>query len=300
MKQSLISLVVALVLIGCAAENAPPVEPAAAENAPLSGKSDSPFAFDGTVDWAVIAQRCGEVPADEPILYQSDFQWDYSHEAMASRFDEIYVSGKRLQDRAYREEASGDYVLPVSENWGGRTILSKRLVENLRLHIEKALARGYAEFIFFPDMGHTHLFIPRDHWDAEYANGPAAEIGNMYSRLFDDPELKVLFHTAEQLQQRDDDGNLLPDRHLQWRFFTRNLVGDNNWGGRVDILHDPESAANTVRSMADHKYYGGGFNISASKEGCFPFNHNGETLYFDISMSDLPSDTSPDAAGDYF
>ena len=33
--------------------------------------------------------------------------------------------------------------------------------------------------------------------------------------------------------------------------------------------------------------------------GCFPFNHNGETLYFDISTSVLPSGTSPDA-GDYF
>ncbi len=94
----------------------------------------------------------------------------------------------------------------------------------------------------------------------------------------------------------DDDGNLLDDSHLRWRFLTRNMVGDNDGAGITDLLHEPESTENTSRHLEGHRYFGSGFNITATTEGCFPYVHDGRLYYFDISMTDLPRD--PDSASD--
>ena len=181
------------------------------------------------------------------------------------------------------------FVLPILESWGARTFLSKRLVENVRMHLEKALARGYADYVFFPDMGHSHFFIPDQRWESAYLGFSVPERGKMYSQMFDDPELRILYHTAEQLTVLDEDDGLLPDRQLRWRFFTRNVVGDNNWGGQLDLLHEPTSSANTSRDLEGHQYYGAGFNITSTIDGCFPYLRDGEVSYFDISLTDLPS-----------
>jgi len=267
-----------------------------ADQGKLYGKADgvvdSPLTEGGAIIWEVVAARCGPPAEDEPIVYAGDFEWGVSIEVMAQRFDEMYLSGKRLKDRAFYDEETGDFILPIYESWGGTVVLSKRLVENVRMHIEKSLARGYAEFIFFPDMGHSHFFIPQEHWDSVYAPFPVAQKGTQITMLFDDPQLKVLYHTAEQLKMLDDDKNILPDRHIQWRFFTRNPVGDNDWAGRVDLLHEHTSSANTARDLEDHYYYGAGFNITATENGCFPYVHEGQIYYFDISMEDLPYEST--------
>jgi len=200
----------------------------------------------------------------------------------------MYESDKRLFERAYFDEQSGQFLLPARDAWGGAVVLPRRLIENVRRHIEKALSRGYAEYVFFPDMGHAHLFYPKDLWAAEYGSTPAAELSAMYSRLFDDPELLVLYHTAEQLQTRDENDELLNDRHLRWRFFTRNLVGDNAYLSRLDILHAPDHTANTSRKLPGYRYNGSGFGISANKDGCFPYVVDGVTYWFDFSLSDPP------------
>ena len=195
-----------------------------------------------------------------------------------------------MEDRAYYDEASGRFVMPLQESWGGQTFVSKRLVENVRRHIETALARGYVDYPFFPDMGHTHIFVPQEHWDAEYKDYPVSGFGERFGLLFDAPKLTLLYHTAEQLQVLDEDGNLLDDNHLRWRFLTRNLVGDNDGAGITNLLHEPDSKANTARDLEGHQYFGSGFNITATSEGCFPYIHDGKPYYFDISMTDLPRD----------
>ena len=208
---------------------------------------------------------------------------------MGQKFEEIYQSEKRLFERAYFDEQSRQFVLPGREAWGGDVVLPQRLIENVRRHIEKALMRGYAEYVFFPDMGHTHLFYPKPLWEAEYASTPASELSAMYTRLYNDPELLLLYHTAEQLQMLDDNDELLSDRHVRWRFFTRNLVGDNAYLSQLDLLHAPTHSANTSRKLPGYRYHGNGFAFSANKNGCFPYVHNGVTYWFDISLSDPPS-----------
>ncbi len=259
------------------------------------GKSD---AFDDKASvWEEIALRCTAPADDEEVVYNNDFEWGYSHEAMGIRYEEIYHSGKRLHARAYYDETLGSLVLPGTDSWGGDVMLPERLVENVTLHIEHALERGYAEFVFFPDMGHSHLFIPEQHFEDVYAGTPVSEFSRRYERMFDDPQLMVLY-TAEQLQMLDEDDQVINDRHIMWRYHTRNPVGDNNYERRLELLTDYTQKANTARDMAEMKYQGAGFNISASEDGCFPFeNQHGEIQWYDISLEDLPFDTSGGGGG---
>jgi len=282
-------LLVVGMMLGCDKGDPTPEAPV---SEPLGGKADFAGEASVEIDWAMISERCARPAEDEPILYSSDFIWDYSPETMASRFEEIYASDKRLKNRAYFDLERGGFVLPHLAAWGGDVVLPKRLIENVRRHIEKALSRGYAEFVFFPDMGHSHLFIPQEHWDERYAGVPVAEMSARYSDLFADPELKVLYHTAEQLTMVDENEELLDDRHVRWRFFTRNPVGDNAYLSRMDLLHEPTHSRNTSRKLEGHHYLSAGFNMSASKQGCFPFVHKGVTMWFDISLKDLEPESS--------
>jgi hypothetical protein len=287
----LVALPAAWLLTAC--EMGEPAAPLPADPPPSpGGKADDvggdPEARGGGMPWEEIAARCAAPEADEPVVYFSDFRWDYSLEEMGARFWEIYQSGKRLKGRARYDAARDLFVMPHVPSWGGEVVLPARLIENVRRHVERALARDYADYIFFPDMGHAHLFIPEEQFAREYSGRPVSELSDVYSEMFADPSVRVLYHTAEQLAHFED-GELADDRYLQWRHFTRNVVGDNQGLGQLDLIHELSSAANTAHYLEGHRYHGGGFYLSASEEGCFPFVMNGEVLYFDISVTSLPS-----------
>lgn len=239
---------------------------------------------------ADIRTRCTP-PTDEPAIVTSDFRWDYDLPSMLRRYDEMYVSPKRLKDRARWDAATERLLLPLPASWGGPAVLTARLVKSVSRHIESALARGYADAVFFPDMGHSHFFIPEERWLTAYQGMPVSEMAKRYTKFFDDPELRILYHTAEQLKTRDESGPSR-DRKLAWRFFTRSIVGDNRGLGAVEPHHDETNAANTVKSFEGHRYYGAGFNLSANEKGCFRFNHKGRTWFFDISLKDIEGDGS--------
>ncbi len=259
-------------------------------DAPAGGKGDS---FEAAEDrWEQIRERCTPPDEDEEVVYSNDFRWGYTLEEMGEKFDEMYASGKRLHNRAYYDAEADRFVLPGTESWGGDVTLPTRLVENVTLHIEHGLERGYVDYVFFPDMGHAHLFIPIERWEEVYEGTPVSEFSRRYEAMFDDPELMILYHTAEQLQMLDDDDRVLDDRRVQWRFHTRNLVGDNNYERRIELLTEFESNANTAHDLPGHNYYGAGFNITATADGCFPFEQDGELRWYDISLNDLPYDTS--------
>ena len=44
--------------------------------------------------------------------------------------------------------------------------------------------------------------------------------------------------------------------------------------------------------MPGYRYRGSGFSFSANKDGCFPYVAGGVTYWFDISLSDPPSNGS--------
>lgn len=237
-----------------------------------------------------LALRCRPDNALDKILYSGDFRWGYSIDELVARFQEIYSSEKRLQKRMHWDEERQSLYLPLSSSWGGTAATPIKFVESVRRHVEEALRLKYVDGIFFPDMGHSHFYVPNDRWQA-ITDKPVSEFNKVYEGFFNEPALKILYHTAEQLKSLDSDGQPLNDRKTFWRFSSRNLMGDNLQQGHLQILQtEPgtlEYKANTIREVPGYKQWGGGFNISASVKGCYAYRHLEEIRYFDLSLSDL-------------
>lgn len=218
-----------------------------------------------------------------PFLYQEDFKWGMTLKELAEKEIEIYRSGKRLKERAYTRD--GKIYFPYEDQ---EIEISTMFVEGIVSQVEMAFAKNYVDALIFPDMGHSHFFIPMD----IYKNDLRPLTKNrklMYERLYNLPELKVLYHTAEQVKMVDENKNLINDPDLIWRYETRNLVGGMN-GEKLDVPVNETHTYNTVRKYGEegeYYYWGAGFNISGSKDGCFSYQRDGKTFFFDISLKDL-------------
>ncbi|MBX3019199.1 MAG: hypothetical protein KF767_15035 [Bdellovibrionaceae bacterium] len=231
--------------------------------------------------------RCAREGANDPRLHSNDFHWNFSLPEMIEKFREIYSGAKRLPDRAYWDENRGSLMLPFGADRGGHVELPYRFVLSVIRHVETAFRNDYIDGLFFPDMGHSHFLIPEAKYAAEYRNSPVKEMSKTYNRFFHDPELLVVYHTAEQLRMTDDNSQLLPDRRLQWRFFSRNLVGDNRAKGELALVQNPTHKHNTTGGLPGYYWWGAGFNISANEKGCIAYERNGRIEYFDLSLEDL-------------
>jgi hypothetical protein len=182
--------------------------------------------------------------------------------------------------------------MPIDVLGKGQTTfkLSKNFLKNITDHVEQGLSNKYVDYIMFSDMGHSHFFIPEKFYNEELSPIPVGERDKMYEKLFAHEGLRTLYHTAEQLLMLDENNQLIADRHTQWRFYTRNLLGFNDGSKRIELLHQELNMANTARDYkAGYRYWGAGYNISANKNGCFAYKDKGETKYFDISLKDLES-----------
>lgn len=231
----------------------------------------------------IAETRCAPESASEPKLYRPDTMpgaegWFFDQTEMKTRYEQIYSSGKRLTNRAfYRDNA---FYIPSA--WG-EIKLGEQAILAIISHVEEALRLAYAEYPYFPDMGHAHFHIPNDFWD-QVADLPADQ---RLSKIINNPKVKALYHTAEQLRIQDEDQQLPEDKHLQWRYWTRNIVGDMSPGRQLEIhRHIDGDDYNTVRTVEGHRN-GWGFDLSASRDGCFPFQFNGKTMYFDINLEGL-------------
>lgn len=239
-------------------------------------------------------ENCQPVQPTDQILWANEYYGDkYSEQTMTEKFQEIYNSGKRLNHRAYYSQEKKHYVMP----WAGSTSstlwvdisVPQKFFEMITSHIESALKLGAAKHVFFPDMGHSHLFLPQDHWDIEYREEfvTPEETPIRYSKMFTDKRLLVHYHTAEKLKYLDDDGNILPG--MQFRRDNRNPVGDMLGNGIV-LMPSTDTPINTVGELAGHRRWGAGFAISASKDGCFEYTHEGQTYRYDMSFFDSEPD----------
>lgn len=238
-------------------------------------------------------ETCTPQKDGAPLVRNTDYSWNMSREDILAKQKEIYESGKRLQKRAYYDAKDKVIKAPVDVFGDARDVMvvPDRLLKSVRAHIEQSLKRGYVDAIIFPDMGHSHYFIPQEFYDRVIAPLPVSEKALSYEKVLAHEGLKILYHTAEQLEmvkKVDGEYQLIDNRISQWRFYTRNLIGDNKMQGHMEFVHNEEHSHNTSRSYDEgYKYWGGGFYISASKEGCFAYKHKGETFYFDLNFSGL-------------
>lgn len=230
--------------------------------------------------------RCLPPAAGEEVIYQSDFHWNYSLPEMKARFKEMYSSPKRLDKRAYWSEEAGGLVLPPAR--GDIPVkVAPVLVKALSRHIERALELGYADTVFFPDMGHSHLLIPLELWESRYSAYPLDQSSQMYTDMFSDPAIHIFYHTAEQLKMLED-GQPVNDEAVLFRRANRNIAGPIAADAELTVYQNPESAANTVHDVPGYRWWGAGFNFSAQKDGCFSYTYKGQTYRYDISLQDLP------------
>jgi hypothetical protein len=239
----------------------------------------------GSISDKVNQENCAAPVLDEPTLYAEEFSGFFTLESLKEKEAQIYESGMRLLKRAYINE--GEVVLTHYSN--NLVRLSDNFIESVVKHVEVAFEHGYIDALIFPDMGHSHLFVPMDYFQSQIVPMPVSEQAKSLEMMLNNPGTKFLYHTAEKLKFLGEDGKLLSNRHIQWRFYTRNLVGDNQGLGDMNLIYDHEQSANTARDYGpDYRYWGAGFNISISKNGCFAFKRNAQTMYFDLSLKDLP------------
>ncbi|MGE3759510.1 MAG: hypothetical protein AB7H97_17225, partial [Pseudobdellovibrionaceae bacterium] len=203
-----------------------------------------------------------------------------------------YKSPKRLMGRTYFDPSSAQLKVPILLFGAAQPITVPRsFITTVTRQVEMALRRHYADFIFFADMGHSHFVIPQERWDNHYNKIPVPEMYRLYEDVMNDPMIRIFYHTGEQINFSEDSGALLPDRYLLWRYFSRNIVGQNfNPLGILEVLVNPDmNAYNTVQEYPGHQWFGGGFYIHSNEKGCFPYKTpDGSVLYFDLSYESFP------------
>lgn len=235
-------------------------------------------------------QRCQTPYENSKKLYMNTFSWGMTPDFMAAKFDEVYQSDERLNYHAFYDSSKNQFYLYKDNSSGIKKVrITENFIKSVTRQIEVALENGFAEHIFFPDMGHSHLYFPKKHWDDNIAtlDIPTSENHKLYEVMFADPQMKALYHLSEQLQMTDENSQILPDSYLEFRFWNRNFVGANDTSGKFLIAKDPTHKHNTVGSLDGHHSYSAGFAVSASHKGCFPYtDKDGSTKYFDISLKD--------------
>ncbi len=238
------------------------------------------------------AENCVQESPSENFIYHSDFKWGFNLPEMFSVFEKMYASNKRLKNRAYVDQTSGQLILPHNPQQGGNVKIPSSFPQNVAFHIESGFHKDVIDAVFFPDMGHSHFFIPNSKWndDPKYREAMKGTNREIYELFFADQDLKVLYHTAEQLKMLNENNQVLPDARIQHRFKTRNLVGYNNGSKEIFFLQNPGHVANTAGELPEHFYWGAGFNISANEKGCFYYTRDGKKFNFDISLYDLSYD----------
>lgn len=228
---------------------------------------------------------CAPPSGDEPYVSRSLFGLYHTREEMRLQFDSLYASGRRLRERAYWDAVRAAYVFPRPS---GPVVIDPVFLQSIARHVELAHERGYVDFLFYPDMGHGHFFIPETDWrELEKISDASAR----YEKILRLRGLKVLYHTAELVLLKGDDpihGPLPTDPWLAWRYYSRNILADNQGGENLAVLYAPNAVYNTVREVAGHVERPGIF-ISASRDGCFSYLKGGAIHHFDLTLGTLPS-----------
>src|SRR6185312_8672090 len=149
------------------------------------------------LQWASAQTRaCPEALPSEQFIAKGDFPLIHALAEARTKFNDIDVSPKRLRGRVFG--AAGAYQFRRGD---GVVRVPDLFIANVTRHIELALDRGYADFIFYPDLGHGHLQLP------SAANFQLAS-NAAFEQLLSFPTLKNLYHTAELFVLKDVNGTL--------------------------------------------------------------------------------------------
>ena len=76
-------------------------------------------------------KNCEKEKQTENFIYRNDFKWGYTIPQIFSLFDNMYISDKKLQQRAYADPSSNIIKLPYSSDQGGDIPLPAAFVQNV-------------------------------------------------------------------------------------------------------------------------------------------------------------------------
>ncbi len=196
----------------------------------------------------------------------------------------IYKEIKKLEEDFWLNYQSGlrfkNYVQPIE----GRLIYqdgSKKieipfdLLSALTSHLEKALKLQYAEFIFYPDLGHVHLLLPEKSFVRK-------NIEDNLKRK----DLVFLYHAAELFEFKKNSSlssPLVDDEWFRWRYYSRNFLGTMDPQQNLQVIYSNNSLYNTVRQVEGYEQVETLY-FNAHQEGCFSYQAKSRRLHFDVSF----------------
>ncbi len=105
--------------------------------------------------------RCIKPAPTESFLRTSDFIHQLTPQQIAPLYESIYHSEKRLKGRIYFDRDQNQFIAKARS---GQMIVPERFISLLIRHVEQALkiraeSVPVAEYIFFGDMGHGHIYV---------------------------------------------------------------------------------------------------------------------------------------------
>lgn len=224
-------------------------------------------------------RNCPRPTAQEPTTRRNDWTLLENLTAAKAQYENLYRSGKRIQDRAFWSEAHDSYVIARKN---GLIRVDASFIRHLSEQMAVALDNGYADFLFYPDMGHVHLYA--SHADARELDAIADENAR-FEAMLRMPTLITLFHTAELLRLRLGDwfdGPLVDDPWLRWRYYSRNFLAENQDGKTPQVIFAKDPRYNTVRSIEGFSMRNSLY-FSGSQDGCFAVTTKQGVLYFDLA-----------------
>lgn len=224
-------------------------------------------------------------------LFGDELYRNYSLIEMEEKFNQVYNSKKRIRYHAdYNSEMNSFYLYLVTPNSIIPVRITLNFIKSVTLQIETAIEKGFASYVFLPDMGHAHLNFPLDHWKKEYARFDIStnNMDEIEEKMLADMQMEPLYHLSERLEMLDENGNVKFDEVLNFKYWNRNFFGKNNGTNEYAIYITPNlKKYNTVCCLEGYKSWSSGFSVSASELGCFPYrNKDGNIQYFDISLYD--------------
>lgn len=231
------------------------------------------------------SSHCLPESKEDQLIYR-DHQIFHSKEELKQSFETLYRSGRRLHGRLFFDETKKIHLAPY-----GKSLLTipNSFLEGVTRHIEKALKNSYVDHLFYPDMGHGHIYLPLKEW--ENIKASTSSTSQQLNMVLKSPSVKVLYHTAELLQIKEGDfatGDLPSDPWKLWRYFSRNLFGHFGKRPQLEVLYaGSKKIYNTVREISGHVDISI-FYLSSTKNGCLSYLHSEKQHYYDLSFKNIP------------
>lgn len=214
------------------------------------------------------AYDCSPTSVEEVTVEKAHIQVVKNSLDAEKQYTMIYNDSRRLKNRLYWSTEHASF---VSGSARKTHIVPLSFIKNLQDQLLQAFDNNYADFLYYGDMGHLHLFIRNEE-----------AVLSLQSE-----ELLSLFHTGELYEFKKNGsvfGELKEDPHWQWLYWHRNFIGQNKSETPILSVRAPSNAAyNTVRTLDGYREVGSVY-FSANKNGCFQLKNKSVDLRFDISV----------------